>query len=200
MADKGISINVGDLKALQKRIGNIPKQIEQEVDVEMAQIAKEYEAKAVRSAPVDEGFLKGQISMKRNGLMDYEVVSGAFYSPYVEWGTKNKAKVPDDLTAYAEQWRNKKVTKDGFYEFVLRILEWMKRKGIKAGTYNVKTRRRQGNKQQKFEEDLKLATGIVYSILKNGVKPQPFFFIHRKEMYAKLDKKVEPAVERAMKK
>jgi hypothetical protein len=48
--------------------------------------------------------------------------------------------------------------------------------------------RRRGPKK---EDLLKIATAIAFSILKKGINPQPFFFIHkepiRKELYTKLE-------------
>ena len=42
----------------------------------------------------------------------------------------------------------------------------MKRKGIRAGTYSIKTRRRTGSKSKKASEDNALVMGIVFAILR----------------------------------
>lgn len=195
---KGVTIQIKGLKELQARIGNIPLHVISKVDGEMQVAANDFVNRAVDDAPVDEGLLRNMITAKKNKVLDYEIVSGAGYSAYVEFGTKSRVQIPSDLTNLAAQFKGKNVESGDFYAFVLRILAWMKRNGISAGTYSVKTRRRQGNKKQKFEEDLQLATGIVYSILKRGIKAQPFFFKQRDPVYSALQKALGPTVKKAL--
>jgi hypothetical protein len=55
-------------------------------------------------------------------------------------------------------------------------MAWMKRKGIKGGTYSVKTRRRKGNKAQREAEDKSVAYAIAKKILRDGIKERPFLY------------------------
>ena len=66
-----------------------------------------------------------------------------------------------------------------YKQFIEAIKGWVKRKGIRAGTYSIKTRRRSGSKSKKASEDNALVMGIVFAILRNGVKARPFFFKQR---------------------
>lgn len=189
MAD-GMKIEVKGLEQIVKQLGNLPEAVAIEVDAQLSAIAEEFANRAVAMAPMDQSMLKQGISHKRNGLMDHEVVSSAAYSAFVEFGTRSRVSIPSGQEAYAAEFKGMKISNGGFYEFALAILAWMKRKGISAGTYSTGIKkfktgayakvkeggRRVGTKAQKFEEDLRLASAIAYSILKQGIHPHPFFF------------------------
>lgn len=110
---RGTLIEVQGLNKLKKKLGQIPENVKKMVDAEMSAIAKEYEDRAVAAAPVDTGFLKGQISASKVGEMNYEIVSGAKYSGYVEFGTVTKVQVPAELTTYAAQFKGAGLKKSG---------------------------------------------------------------------------------------
>ena len=67
---------------------------------------------------------------------------------------------------------------------------WVKRKGL-AGTYSVKSRRRQGGSKLKQSQDEKLARFLAIKILKNGIRPQPFLIPAYEQEKPKLIEKLK---------
>ena len=59
---------------------------------------------AKQNAPVDKAFLKNSIR-PYNKSMTGEVVVGASYGPYQEYGTGTKVHVPSELSDYAMQFK-----------------------------------------------------------------------------------------------
>src|SRR5690349_15050485 len=96
-----------------KKFGSIPTTVKKEVDAEMAATANNFVNRAVASAPVDTGFLKNEITFSRLKEMNYEIVSGARYSAFLEFGTITKVKVPAELASYALQFKGKGLRKNG---------------------------------------------------------------------------------------
>lgn len=86
---------------------SLPDKIVKEVNGVIEDGAKVFVSLAKRDAPVDMGVLRNSISYAPLGKTVYEVVSGAYYSPYLEWGTITKVSVPGELQAYASQFRGK---------------------------------------------------------------------------------------------
>lgn len=83
----------------------------EEMDEAAMFAAQTWEQGAKRDAPKDFGYLAGRISSVKRGQGNWEVVSGAFYSPYQEWGTGASAVIPVDLIDYAAQWWTHKIHK-----------------------------------------------------------------------------------------
>lgn len=109
------------------------------------------------------------------------VIVNSKYGAYIEFGTRKfaatyVASLPQDWQTFASQYQGKATSGGTWKEFVLSIMAWMKRKGIKGGTYSVKTRRRLGNKAQKESEDKSLAYAIAKKIMRDGIKPRPFLY------------------------
>ena len=59
---------------------------------------------AKQNAPVDKGGLKASIRPYNKGMTG-EVVVGASYGPYQEYGTGTKVHVPSELSDYAMQFK-----------------------------------------------------------------------------------------------
>lgn len=193
---KGIFIEVRGLQQLQKKLGKFAPNLINAVDAELLAAAKEYANLAIDAAPKDQGLLVQGIGAKRNKVMESETYSHAFYSAYLEWGTKSKVQVPPDLQSYAAQFRGTGKPQHAFFEH---ILAWVHRVGITA-RYSVKTRQRlKGGKADK-EREYQAARAIYYSILKYGIKAQPFFFQHREKVYAELRKRLPVVVQKVMSK
>lgn len=110
---RGVSIEVQGLDKLRKKLGSLPENIKAEVDAEMAGVANDFVNRAVSAAPIDTGFLKGQITFSRIGEMHYEIVSGARYSAYLEFGTITHVQVPADLVQYAAFFKGRGIRKNG---------------------------------------------------------------------------------------
>jgi HK97 gp10 family phage protein len=191
---KGIYIEVRGLKELEKKFGRFAKEAVQAVDMELHDAANEFANLAINAAPVDQGLLRQGISAKKVGKLEYETVSQAFYSAYLEWGTKSKVEVPADLQQYAQQFRGSAGPKHDFFEM---ILAWVHRTGITA-RFSTKTRQRLKGGQADKEREYQAARAIYYSILKHGIKAQPFFFKHRAVVYKNLQKRLPVAVQKVM--
>jgi hypothetical protein len=59
---------------------------------------------AKMNAPVDKGRLRNSIRPFNKGMTG-EVVVGASYGPYQEYGTGTKVRVPSELSSYAMQFK-----------------------------------------------------------------------------------------------
>lgn len=109
----GVRVQVSGLDKLVKKLGAIPENVKTEVDAEMDAVSRSYVNRAAKAAPVDHGYLKNGITYDRIGMMQYEIVSAAKYSAYVEFGTITKVQVPAELVAYAAQFKGKGLKKNG---------------------------------------------------------------------------------------
>lgn len=193
---KGISIQVLGLEKLIKKFGAIPENVKQELDAEFGEVAVRYVDRAQAAAPTDEGFLKNLITYKRNGEMDWEVVSGAPYAAYVEFGTRSKVKIPAGLEAYAAQFKGK--GKGDYYDFLNAILDWVKRKGLHEVTDSYTGKKVGGKAAQ--ENLLVLAEAIAWAILRKGIEAHPYFFPQLPIAKAEIRKAKNAVVKRALSK
>jgi HK97 gp10 family phage protein len=186
-----VVVNLIGFKEFADRLKTAPAKIQNEVAHEVVEAGNDFVRRAKRDAPVDEGQLRNGISSLPINKFTVEVSSAAFHSPFIEFGTRGKYKAQEGVDA--SKFKGLKGN-GGFYEFVLRILDWIKRKGIKAGVYSVKTHRRTGSKAQKFNEDYKLASAIAFSILKKGIKPHPFFYKQRTVVKEKFVSRIQKII------
>jgi HK97 gp10 family phage protein len=166
------SISLSGMKELEGKLNNLTTSLKKDVNNEINASALTIQKEAKRLAPINFGKLRGSIALTRDGELTYTVAANASYAAYVEFGTGGKVSIPAGYESFASQFRGQKG--GTYYDFLLAILDWIKKKGIVAGTYSIKTKRRLGNKAQKFNEDVKLAESIAFSILKKGINPQPF--------------------------
>lgn len=115
--------------------------------------AKNIVSNAQQRVPVDMGQLKQSIGNTDAtiNLNRSVIFANTNYAANVEFGTGSKVKVPSGFEKLASKFKDKGV--GNFDDFLDSIREWCKRKGI----------------------DQKLAYVIASSILKRGIKPQPYF-------------------------
>jgi HK97 gp10 family phage protein len=149
------TVNLNGLKDIQDALKNIDVKLKQDVGDEINASALKILTDAKRLAPVNFGQLRNQIALDPIDNLTYAVEAKASYSAYVEFGTGPQVSVPADFTSYAAQFKNKKGGK--FKDFVDALTLWVKRKGIGDG-----------------KNDKGLAYVIARSILRNGMRPQPF--------------------------
>lgn len=171
---KGAIIRVTGLSELKKKFKTIPQDVATEVDMEMAAAANNYVNKAVEAAPVDQSELRQKISSDRKGLMQFEIVSAAPHSAFLEFGTRSRVQIPADLMGYAAQFKGKKSGGDAKKA----IYEWCRRHGIEQ----------------------KLWYPIFLKIMTVGINPHPFFFKQREPVITALQQKLKPALKRALNK
>lgn len=107
------TIDIKGLKELQANIDKLPAQLKKEAGAILENGAKNWVLLAKRDAPVDVGFLKGQISYSKNAELSFSIVSGSEYAAYPEWGTITFVAVPPQLQAYAIQFKGKGIRKTG---------------------------------------------------------------------------------------
>jgi len=177
-----IKIEVKGFDALIKRFDTLSKESQTKVQSALNTFADAtaQDAKSLVSSKqiTDEGALLRSIS-PLYGQGSAGVVANSKYAAYMEFGTRKFAtsyisSLPAEWSTYANQFKGP--AGGTFKEFVLSIMAWMKRKGIKGGTYSVKTRRRKGNKAQKEAEDKSVAYAIAKKILRDGIKERPFIY------------------------
>lgn len=167
------TVDLQGIADIQARLKKASTTILKDVDGVLQRGAGKIAEGAARDAPVDEGSLRRGITFKRLGLGSYEVISAASHSPYIEWGTKRKAKVPAELSSYAAQFKG---LKTGSAEEALNAIKsWVKRKGVRfdsEGTF--KSGKKKGaNKPLTVEQTAYI---IFHFIMINGIEPRPFFF------------------------
>jgi hypothetical protein len=126
--------------------------------------------------------------------LTYKVGASASYAPYIEFGTGGSVKVSPEYANYALQFKGKRAGSGTLDEFLLALMDWVKRKGI-SGTYSTKTKKRTGNKSNKLGEDFDVAFAIMLKILKKGINPQPFLLPAYDAEKANLVKKIKNALD-----
>lgn len=170
---KGTIITIKGFDELKRKLGRIPDHIISEVDAEMDAEALAFVDRAQDAVPIDRGVIKNEITRDKKGVLNYEVVSGAEYSPWIEWGTRSRVKVPPALTAYAAQFSGP----TGRTGAKKAIYDWCKRKGIPQPAWYP----------------------IFIKIMTVGITPHPFFFPQLPIARANLMKSVERVVKEALK-
>lgn len=147
---------------------NAPQTVRKDADFFLMDAANTWEEFAKKSAPKDQGKLAGGIVTKptKGG---YDVVVNSEYAPYQEWGTKTRVRVPSELQQYASQFKGKK----GGGQAKRAIFDWCKRVGIPPERWFL----------------------VYRSIMRYGVHPHPFFFIHKQKVEAQLLADLQQLVE-----
>lgn len=143
-------VKVQGLDKALSRLNDLPKRLQQEVQGEIDASAESIRSEAISAVPVDTGFLKGKITVVREGDLTREVVAQSKYAAYVEFGTKTKVKVPAELASYAASFKGGKSTikaKDAIYA-------WCQRNGIQKELWYF----------------------IYRSIMKKGISPKPYLY------------------------
>jgi HK97 gp10 family phage protein len=167
--------------------------------MELRASAMKIQRDAKRNAPVDMGTLRNSIYMDydyQNNKLTYTVGASASYAPYIEFGTGGSVKVPPQYSNYALTFKGKSKTGGTLDEFMLALMDWVKRKGI-TGTYSVKTQRRTGSRGSRMSEDYDVAFAIMLKILKKGINPQPFLLPAYEAEKVNLVKKIKQAIKDA---
>jgi len=139
------------------------------------------------NAPEDEGLLKGSIRQDQIRL-GTQISVGVDYAAYLEFGTRKFA--AQYVSSLPADWRQVAARAKGgrggtFEEMVLRITEWVRRKGLGTGfagpigvtgTYSVKSRRRTGSKDVQAQQNKQAAYAIALKILREGIPAQPYLY------------------------
>lgn len=168
-------VNIQNVKV---NVGKVEQEIIAAVKEELSEFGRDVVHDAMNMVPVDEGHLKNSISFSEDGL-GIKISVNADYAAYLEFGTRGYAAkyvstLPADWQKFASGFKGK--GGGTIEELVLRIMDWVKRKGI-SGTYSVKTKKRTkaSGVSQEFE-DADVAYSIALSILRKGIKAQPYLY------------------------
>jgi HK97 gp10 family phage protein len=143
----GFALDISGIKGVEAAIKRIDTKATKGLSDEMAASAINIERSAKRLAPGNLGKLRQSINHDTGNSLFKSVFSTVEYAPYVEFGTRGKARIPAGYEAFAAQYKGK-----GAKGAWKSIEFWIKRKGI----------------------DPKLTFVIFRSIMRNGISPQPF--------------------------
>lgn len=133
------------------------------------------ELEAKQRAPVDEGHLKGSI-FQQPGRLSSTVGCSVDYAAYLEFGTRKFA--ASYVASLPQDWQTLAASKRGggggsFEEFVQRLTLWVIRKGIAA----TPTKSGAASKSKSaINAQHNAAYAIARSILRNGIKAQPYLY------------------------
>ena len=128
-----------------------------EVKKEFNASALKIQSTAKKLAPVNFGNLRNSIILSEVGDEKdfvFTVAAKAKYAPYVEFGTGSKVSVPSNYQDYAAKFKGK--TNGTFKQMIEALMLWVQRKGISG------------------KNDRQTAYLIARSILRKGIRPQPF--------------------------
>lgn len=108
-----ITIGVKGLDRVKANLAKLKNDSKVELEAILERGARTFVRNAKRDAPVDLGVLRNEITYFPAAPFQYTVVSGAKYSPYLEWGTITKVNVPGELAEYASQFKRRGIRKTG---------------------------------------------------------------------------------------
>lgn len=185
-----MSNNATAIKAFAKQLSSINEKLVKDVDKILDDSAIEIVRRAKQRAPKDMGNLANEVAADLARLLDKKVTVNAFYAPAVEFGTgkyaaQYVARLPADWQTYAAQFKGK-MPKGSLEDFLQKMIEWVKRKGLIGLTKS--GNRRSGKKAN--EEAYNLAYVIVINILRNGIHPHPFLFPSYEEVLKDIEAKI----------
>lgn len=164
------TVKIDGLEKLSKVFRQLPKVMQREINGELRAIGEEWTGQARADVPVDRARLKNSISFKTTDLT-LEVVAQNEYAPYMEFGTKSNVKPNPTLAGYEGQFKG---SSPSGVDPIVALTAWVKRKGLNAVTYNVKTRKK--TYRNKSVAAKSIAIAIFKTIKKEGVKAHPFLF------------------------
>jgi HK97 gp10 family phage protein len=174
----GFTFNIGNLSDVLKSLHTLEAKVQQDIKDEINASALNIQSKAKRLAPVNLGQLRNSIYLKEKSVKGgyvFTIGSNASYAPYVEFGTGGQVKIPAGFDELADSFKGKKGGK--FQDMVEALTLWVKRKGIGGG------------------KDKSIAYAIAISILRKGMRPQPFlipaFEMEKPKMINNIKKAIE---------
>jgi HK97 gp10 family phage protein len=160
------------------KLQSFDKKVQQDVKDEVNASALNIQSGAKRLAPVNLGQLRNSIYLKEQKVdkgFVFTVGSSASYAPYVEFGTGGKVSIPAGFEELASGFKGKKA--GTFKDMVEALTLWVRRKGIGGGN------------------DKSIAYAIAISILKKGMRPQPFLIPSFETEKPKMINNIKKAIE-----
>ena len=151
------TFDIGNLTEVLKKLDTLDAKVQQGVKDEVNASALNIQSGAKRLAPVNFGQLRNSIYLKEQNVEKgyiFTVGAKASYAPYVEFGTGGKVSIPAGFEELASGFKGKKA--GTFKDMVQALTLWVRRKGIGGSN------------------DKATAYAIAISILRKGMRPQPF--------------------------
>lgn len=108
---KGVTFKLEGIDKVLKGLDKLPTEMKKRIDGEIQASAQTIENNAKRDVPWDNGTASKGITAKRNKEMTWDIFSNAEYSAYLEFGTGAYVSVPQELQAYAAQFKGAGVKK-----------------------------------------------------------------------------------------
>jgi HK97 gp10 family phage protein len=177
-----ITFDIVGINKVMDTLHKFNKQTQIELKEEVGASALKIQSDAKRNAPVNLGTLRQSIYLNSEIKSEYQykftIGSSASYAPYIEFGTGGKVLIPKGFQSYASQFKGK--SKGRFKDMLLALTEWVQKKGIASG------------KQTKS-----VAYMIAVSILKKGLRPQPFLIPAFEQEKNKLKARIEKIIKDA---
>ena len=145
----GFALDISGIKGVEAAIKKIDSKATKGLSDELNAASLNIEKSAKRMAPGNLGKLRQSINHDTGNDLFKAVFSTVEYAPYVEFGTRGKARIPSGFEQFAAQYKASGQGAKGAWKA---IEFWIKRKGI----------------------DPKLTFVIFRAIMRNGISPQPF--------------------------
>jgi len=178
-----ITLNITGTTELLKRFEKLDAKAKTEIKNEINASALKIQSDAKKLAPINLGNLRNSIYLveesKDNNKYVFGVGSSARYAPYVEFGTGGKVSIPNGFQDYAAQFKGK--TNGTFKDMVLALTDWVQKKGITGKGKNARS----------------VAYAIALSILRKGLRPQPFLIPAFEQEKSKLIQRIEKIIKNA---
>jgi len=168
-----VTVKVDGITEVLNKLSKLPAEVQGEVKAILRRGADIWVRNAIAESPVDIGALKRGINHKdisAGSTIGFAVSSNSEYSSYMEFGTKKRFKAISGIDSSVFIAGTKSGSGKGFYN---NILNWVKRKGFAAE----RTKSGRASKSVSSQVAQEQAAFAIYlSIMRHGVKPQPFFF------------------------
>jgi HK97 gp10 family phage protein len=174
----GFTFDITNISEVLGKLQSFDKKVQQDVKDEVNASALNIQSGAKRLAPVNLGQLRNSIYLKEQKVdkgFVFTVGSSASYAPYVEFGTGGKVSIPAGFEELASGFKGKKA--GTFKDMVQALTLWVRRKGIGGGN------------------DKSIAYAIAISILKKGMRPQPFLIPSFETEKPKMINNIKKAIE-----
>jgi HK97 gp10 family phage protein len=174
----GFTFDITNISEVLGKLQSFDKKVQQDVKDEVNASALNIQSGAKRLAPVNLGQLRNSIYLKEQKVdkgFVFTVGSNASYAPYVEFGTGGKVSIPAGFEQLASGFQGKKA--GTFKDMVQALTLWVRRKGIGGGN------------------DKSIAYAIAISILKKGMRPQPFLIPSFETEKPKMINNIKKAIE-----
>jgi HK97 gp10 family phage protein len=174
----GFTFDITNISEVLGKLQSFDKKVQQDVKDEVNASALNIQSGAKRLAPVNLGQLRNSIYLKEQKVdkgFVFTIGSSASYAPYVEFGTGGKVSIPAGFEQLASGFKGKKA--GTFKDMVEALTLWVRRKGIGGGN------------------DKSIAYAIAISILRKGMRPQPFLIPSFEAEKPKMINNIKKAIE-----